>query len=127
MSHRAVLVLAFEGLQLHRQSLKYGILLGGAGRAAAPRARGAALRVRALEELAHEAEAGLADVGAAGENVEDGVDGAAEVGESRDIGAGGFGGVGHRIFALQETDHLEESGGRGESRATRDVGVEGAG
>lgn len=108
-SHHAahLLVLAFERLpQLHRQSLEYGFLLSGAAHA---RTRGATLRVGALKEPAHEAEAGLADVGAAGEDVEDGVDGAAEVGESRDVGTGAFGGFQHHHLILQETDHLEEN------------------
>lgn len=109
MSHHAahLLVLACERLpQLYRQRLEDGLLLSGAAHA---RTRGPALRVGALEEPAHEAEASLADVGAAGKNIEDGVDGAAEVGESRDVGTGGFGGADHRRLVLQETSHLEEN------------------
>lgn len=67
-----------------------GALIGGgataAGAVATESGGGPALRVGVLEEPAHEAEAGLADVGTAGEHVEYGVDGAAEVGEGRDIG-----------------------------------------
>lgn len=44
-----------------------------------------ALRVGGLKELAHEAEAGLADVGAASKHVENGVDSAAEVSKGYDI------------------------------------------
>lgn len=82
-------------------------LLTGAAHA---RIRGPALRVGRLEEPSHEAEARLADVGAASENVEDGVDGAAEVGESRDVGTGDHGGFSDRRIVLQATDHLEENG-----------------
>lgn len=69
--------------------------------------RGPALRVGGLEELAHEADAGLADVGAASKHVEDGVDGAAEVSEGRDVWTGYLGGRDHRFAVLQHTDHLE--------------------
>lgn len=103
-----LLVLAFQRLpHLHSQSLEKVLVLRGAAHA---RTRGPALRVGALEELAHEPEAGLADVGAAGKHVEDGVDGAAEVGKGRDVGTGSFGGFEHRRVVLQETGHLEENG-----------------
>lgn len=68
-------------------------------------------RVGGVEELAHEAEAGLADVGAAGEHVEDGVDGAAEVSEGCDVGAPSEGGGDHRRAALQQAGHLEDGEG----------------
>lgn len=79
--------------------------------------RGPALGVGGLEELAHEADAGLTDVGAAGEHVEDGVDGAAEVSEGRDVWTGCLGGRDHRFAVLQQTDHLE-----GEDRENDDRG-----
>lgn len=78
-----------------------------AAAAAAGGGRGAALRVGGLEQLAHEAEARLADVRAAGEHVEDGVDGAAEVSEGRDVGTRRAGSGEHRLAALQQTHHLE--------------------
>lgn len=73
----------------------------------ATRTRGPALRVGALKEPGHEAEASLADVGAAGENIEDGVDGAAKVGKGCDNWTGGFGSPDHRRLLLEQTGYLE--------------------
>lgn len=73
----------------------------------AARTRGPALRVGALKELGHEAEASLADVGAARENIEDGVGGAAKVGKSCDIWTGDFGRTDHRSLVLEQTAYLE--------------------
>lgn len=92
------LALAFEWPpQFDRQRLQGGALVRRRAAAAAPAEgrRGPALRVGGLEEPAHEAEAGLADVGAAGEHVEDGVDSAAEVSEGCDIWAGCAGSLEH--------------------------------
>lgn len=57
--------------------------------------RAPALRVGGLEEPAHEAEASLPDVGAAGEYVENGVDRTAEVGEGCDRRTASFGSIDH--------------------------------
>lgn len=99
-----LLVLAFEWLpEFGRQRLQDRALIRRrAGAAAAGEGgRRSALRVGGLEELAHEAEPGLADVGAASEHVEDGVDSAAEVGKGRDIGTGFLSGLNHGTTVLQ--------------------------
>lgn len=59
-----------------------------AAAAAGEGGRAPALRVGGLKQFAHEAEAGLTDVGAASKHVEDWIDGTAEVGKGRDIWAG---------------------------------------
>lgn len=83
--------------ELDGQRLQDRVLVRRGSAAAAPGEGGSgpALRVGGLKQLAHEAEAGLADVGASGEHVQDGVDGAAEVGEGGDIGTSCAGGLDH--------------------------------
>lgn len=64
----------------------------------------------------------MADVGAAGEHVEDGVDSAAEVSEGCDVWTGRLGSRDHRFAALQQTDHLEGGDGENEVRGTANKG-----
>lgn len=90
--------------------MKDSVLLGRAADAAAAGSRGPAVRVCGLEELAHEAEASVADVGAAGKHVKDGVDAAAEESKGRDVGACCFGSLDHCGLALQIASHLEVNG-----------------
>ena len=74
---------------------------------------GPVLRVGGLEELAHEAEAGLADVGAAGKHIANGIDRTAEESECRDIWTGCKGGCNSGFTVLQKAHHLlkgEEGG-----------------
>lgn len=81
-------------------------LLGRAAEAAAAGCRAPGIRVSAFKELSHEAKASLADVGAASEHVEDGVDSAAEVGKGNDVGTSHEGGTDHLLLVLQQACHL---------------------
>ncbi len=115
LTHARLSVLAFKRPpQFDWQCVQDRVFIwgGAAGAATSVKGRrGPALWVGCLEELAHEAEAGLADVGAASEHVEDGVDGAAEVSEGCDVRTGCFGSFNDWSTALQETNHLEEEDG----------------
>ncbi len=117
-----LIVFAFERPpQFDRQSVQDRALIWWRVAAAATceDRRAPALRVGGLKKLAHEAEAGMADVGAAGEHIENGVDSTAEVSKGCDIWAGYLGSLDHWIIALKQTNHLEEGEGGGRLEKVR--------